>query len=260
MGQSGPADDLLDISSNFALPHAEPPSFPSASRAVASTRSAPVELVLPASPARMAQPAPRANLGEVSRGNAKQKRVALTFDDGPHPQFTSQLLAILAYYKVPATFCLVGVQAQKNPQWVKMIHQAGHEVANHSYDHFRMPALPLEEKAYQIDENQRLLGQLTGVTPRFFRPPGGRYDPDLARMLRQRGMVLALWDVALNDTDEDRDTGDLLLTAAHKIRPGSIVLAHDGMQSTVDMLPGLIESLRKDGYEFVTLSELACSL
>jgi peptidoglycan/xylan/chitin deacetylase (PgdA/CDA1 family) len=220
----------------------------------------PLDMALPTGPPRMPAATLRSGLFQVVRGNPRQKKVALTFDDGPHPEYTSQLLAILGYYHIHATFFIVGVQAQRYPQWVKMIHQAGHEIGNHTYDHFRLPALPPDEQAYQIDENQRLLEQLTGVTPRFFRPPGGRYNEQAERLIRQRGMLLALWDVALNDTAEDREAGDLYSTASHKIRPGSVVLGHDGIQATIDMLPQLIESLQKDGYTFVTMSELASGI
>jgi peptidoglycan/xylan/chitin deacetylase (PgdA/CDA1 family) len=221
---------------------------------------APLDLVLPSGPPHMPQATLRPGLTEITRGNPRQKMVALTFDDGPHPEYTAQLLALLDYYHIHATFFVVGVQAQKYPQWVKMIHQAGHEIGNHTFDHFRMPALPVEEQAYQIDENQRLLAQLTGDTPRFFRPPGGRYSDPVARLLHQRGMLLALWDVPLNDTAEDREAGDLYSTASHRIRPGSVVLGHDGIQATIDMLPQLIESLQKEGYSFVTMSELASGM
>jgi peptidoglycan/xylan/chitin deacetylase (PgdA/CDA1 family) len=222
--------------------------------------SAPVDLALPVGQPRMPPITLRPGLFEITHGSPKQKRVALTFDDGPHPEYTSQLLAILDYYHVHATFFVVGLQAQKYPQWVKMIHQAGHEIGNHTYDHFRLPALPAEEAAYQIDENQRLLEQLTGITPRFFRPPGGRYGTQVSKLLQQRGMLLAFWDVALNDTAEDREAGDLYSTASHKIRPGSIVLGHDGIQATIDMLPQLIESLQAEGYSFVTMSELVSGM
>lgn len=258
-----PGLSLLELSGSFMLDSGtlvastQGAAFSSGSSRL---RSAPVELVLPQPPPRLPEPSVRAGMTEISRGNSKVKRVALTFDDGPHPEYTSQLLAILSHYDAKATFFVVGIQCQKYPHWVKMISQAGHELANHTFDHFRLPQLPQEEQSYQIDECTRLIEQLTGTTPRFFRPPGGRYDADIERLLRQRGMVLALWDAALNDTAEDREAADLLKSANTQIRPGSIVLVHDGVQATVDMLPQLIEALRKDGYEFVTLSELAAGL
>jgi len=196
----------------------------------------------------------------VSRGSSRKKQVALTFDDGPHPEFTSQLLAVLEYYDVPATFFYVGVQAQKYPHWVKMTHQAGHEIASQTYDHFRLPKLPREEKIYQIDEYQRLIEGLTGATPRFMRPPGGQVDPETEDLLAERGMVLGMWDVALNDTRDGKTKEQMLSMAKRNIRSGSVVLAHDGIQATVDMLPELIEYLRAQGYEFVTMSELAAEM
>ncbi len=219
--------------------------------------SAPVDLALPAGLPQMPGFDVPASMKVLSRGNPKKKLVALTFDDGPHPEYTSQLLAVLDYYDVPATFFCVGVQVQKYPQWVKMMSQQGHEVANHTYDHFRLPKLPKSEKEYQIDEYQRLIEALTGVTPRFLRPPGGQDDKETQQMLAQRRMVMALWDVAINDTSHGKLEQELLDVSLKKVRPGSVLLAHDGVQATIDMLPDLIDKLRAQGYEFVTLSELA---
>jgi peptidoglycan/xylan/chitin deacetylase (PgdA/CDA1 family) len=221
---------------------------------------APVEPVLSPWPPSMPKHDVPSQIREVSRGNSRHKKVALTFDDGPHPEFTSQLLAVLDFYDVPATFFFVGIQAQKYPHWVKMTNQAGHEIGSHTYDHFRLPKLPREEQVYQIDECQRLVEGLTGVTPRFLRPPGGQYDAQVRELAAERGMVLGLWDVALNDTREGKTVEQMLSTAARKVRSGSVVLAHDGIQATVDMLPELIESLRAQGYEFVTMSELASGM
>jgi len=196
----------------------------------------------------------------VARGNARRKQIALTFDDGPHPEFTSQILAVLDYYDVPATFFFVGVQAQKYPHWVKMVNQAGDEIGSHTYDHFRLPKMPRQEKIYQIDEYQRLIEGLTGVTPRFLRPPGGQIDTETEQLLADRHMLLALWDVALNDTHEDKTSEMILKTANRNIRAGSVILMHDGIQATVDMLPELITRLRDQGFEFVTMSELAAGM
>lgn len=222
----------------------------------APSAKAPTTLVLPGKPEMPDANLPK-GLSSIERARTKRKVVALTLDDGPHPEFTSQILSTLARYQVRATFDLVGVQCMKNPQWVKMIAQAGHELASHTYDHFRLPKLPVDEKAYQIDENQRLIGQLTGVTPRFLRPPGGQSDPEVEKLCRERGMVVALWDVGLNDLAPGRSAKDLASTALADTKPGSILLAHDGSQALIDALPAIIEGLRAKGYEFVTLSELA---
>lgn len=207
-------------------------------------------------------PSPRVSalVRSLSRGNPKQLKIALTFDDGPHPEFTNKILAILDYYDVKATFFYVGLQANRYPEWIKMTNQAGHEIASQTYDHFRMPKLPLEEKQYQIDKYQRLIENIVGVTPRFMRPPGGKLDEVTKRLIIERGMVLGLWDVALNDTREGKTAAEMLKTAKSQVRPGSVLLVHDGIQATIEVLPELIEFLSSQGYQFVTMSELAQGL
>jgi len=229
-------------------------------RPTSAGMAAPVDLVLPGMTSSVPSVELPRDLVTLSRGNPKRKLVALTFDDGPHPLYTSQLLAVLHYYDVPATFFFVGLQAQKYPQWVKMAHQAGHEIGSHTYDHFRLPKLPPSEQAYQIDEYQRLIEGLTGTTPRFLRPPGGQVDDGLKKLAAKHGMVIALWDVALNDTAQDKTSARMLKSTVKSVRPGSVILAHDGIQATVEMLPLLITTLRKEGYQFVTMSELAADM
>jgi peptidoglycan/xylan/chitin deacetylase (PgdA/CDA1 family) len=218
---------------------------------------APTELAVPSGTPRMPDFDVSSRMRELARGNSKRKQVALTFDDGPHPEYTCQLLAVLEHYDVKATFFFVGVQSKRHPEWVKMSHQAGHEIASQTYDHFRLPKLPYNEKVHQIDAYQQVIEELTGTTPRFLRPPGGQVDNETATIARDRNMVIGLWDVALNDTQEDRSADEMLKLALREVRPGSVVLAHDGIQATIDMLPALIEALQKKGYEFVTMSELA---
>jgi peptidoglycan/xylan/chitin deacetylase (PgdA/CDA1 family) len=221
--------------------------------------SQPAPLLLPTGLEQPVLPefAIRSDILKFSRGNSKLRQVALTFDDGPHPHYTSQILAILDFYNAPATFFFVGVQSSKYPQWVQMASQQGHEIASQTYDHFRLPKLPQNEKEYQIDAYQDLVEDLIGERPRFLRPPGGQIDDASLALLKQRGMVCALWDVALNDTGAGKTSDELLKHTLKGVRNGSVILAHDGIQATIDMLPELIEKLREAGYEFVTMSELA---
>ena len=202
----------------------------------------------------------RSDISSIARGNGKLHQVALTFDDGPHPQYTGQILAILDYYNAPATFFFVGVQSSRYPEWLLMASQQGHEIGSQTYDHFRLPKLPLSEKEYQIDAYQDLVEQLTGERPRFLRPPGGQIDDASIELLKKRGMVCAMWDVALNDTHGNRSRDELLQHTLDSVRNGSVILAHDGVQATIDMLPELIERLREEGFELVTMSELASGL
>jgi len=248
-----------------ALPEAAPPAATALEDAgLTQTTGGPLIEVMdgPAAPTQIRPPdppqafLPGGKMLELSCGLPTRKQVALTFDDGPHPQYTSQLLAILAQYHVPATFFEVGIQAQKYPQWVKMTAQAGNEIGNHTYDHFRLTDLPTDERLHQIDAMNDLCTQLTGHKPLFLRPPGGEVDEDTEKLIASRGMVCAMWDINLNDTAQGKTKDELLNTAMKKVHNGSIIEAHDGIQATIDMLPDLITRLKAQGYEFVTLSQM----
>lgn len=228
--------------------------------AIPGTRQAPLQPRLGDGPGGQPDFEVRGDLKRISRGNSRLHQVALTFDDGPHPEYTAQILTILDFYNAPATFFFVGVQASRYPEWVQMTSQQGHEIASQTYDHFRLPKLPQAEKEYQIDAYQDLVEELTGRRPRFLRPPGGQIDDASIELLARRGMVCALWDVALNDTTAGRTRDEMLEHALSEVRNGSVILAHDGVQATIDLLPELIERLREEGYELVTMSELASGL
>ncbi|MEZ5337677.1 MAG: polysaccharide deacetylase family protein [bacterium] len=261
-GNSPAPDDTQRIAESF-IPDDSTPQ-PARLRPVESPPSqvakalAPLEL--PESPQRLSDYSIRSDISKITRGNSRLKQVAITFDDGPHPEYTGQILTILEYYNCPATFFFVGVQTNRYPQWVQMAHQQGHEIASQTYDHFRLPKLPQAEKEYQIDAYQDLIENLTGERPRFLRPPGGQIDDASIELLKKRGMVCAMWDVALNDTHGDKSRDELLDSTLLNVRNGSVILAHDGVQATIDMLPELIERLREEGYELVTMSELASKL
>ncbi len=193
---------------------------------------------------------------ELRRGNPYLKEVALTFDDGPHPLYTARLLSILRYYRLPATFFLVGVQAERYPNWVQMIHQEGHEIGCHTYDHFRLVNLPLDEQIYQIEEFSNLVCDITGKRPRLLRPPGGRYNHFTVELMNRNGMALGLWTINSNDTAPDCEQRAMYRRVLEEVQPGSIILMHDGSEATIEMLPRLIETLKRRGYSFVTMSQM----
>jgi len=193
---------------------------------------------------------------EIRRGNPYVKEVALTFDDGPHPHYTAKLLAILNYYRVPATFFMVGVQAERYPEWVRMVHQEGHEIGCHTYDHFRLVNLPLDEQIYQIEEFSNLINQLTGTKPHLLRPPGGQYNHFTVDLMNRNGMALGLWTINTKDTAPQADWRSIYRRVLEEVQPGAIILMHDGTDVTVEMLPALIETLQRRGYSFVTMSQM----
>jgi len=192
---------------------------------------------------------------ELRRGNPSLKEVALTFDDGPHPAYTSCILAILHHYRVPVTFFMVGVQAARYPEWVKMAFQEGHEIGSHTYDHFRLVGLPFDEQTYQIEEFQQLIFKLTGTYPRFLRPPGGSYNAQTVELMNRNGLAVGLWSFNPKDLT-DVAAQELYRSILQNVSNGGVIMLHDGSAATVEMLPLLIETLKRRGYRFVTMSQM----
>jgi peptidoglycan/xylan/chitin deacetylase (PgdA/CDA1 family) len=182
--------------------------------------------------------------------------LALTFDDGPHLVYTDELLAVLAKTHTKATFFVIGKQVDKYPQLVRAEMLQGEEVGNHTYDHVNLTQIPPELIGFELDECDRAIKRACGATARFFRPPGGDYDLDVIREATRRSYITTLW------TDDPGDYAKpgadvVLQRTLDRLENGAIILLHDGIPETVDILPALITEARKRGYEFVTLSELA---
>ncbi len=190
--------------------------------------------------------------GQVLRhGPRGRKRVAFTFDDGPGPD-TEAVLSILRRKKVKATFFMLGQQVDAYPTTARQILDAGHELANHSSNHAMLPG------ASDIARASRTIRKRTGFKPCLFRPPYGAVDANVKQGAKQAGMKSILWDV---DTLDWRLPGSGSITRAitRGVRPGSIVLMHDAggpRGQTVGALTGAIHTLRKRGFEFVTVTEL----
>ncbi|RII43313.1 hypothetical protein DWB68_03165 [Galactobacter valiniphilus] len=181
---------------------------------------------------------------------AKEKCVALTFDDGPGPG-TPRILEALEKAGAKATFFVVGKQAKAHPEIVKATAEAGMEIGNHTWDHPQLSRTRAADVNEQIGRTQRAVEKASGVTPLYLRPPYG----DVSKKQRKSlGMPLAFWDVDTEDwkTRSTRAT----VASAGAARPGDIVLMHDIHSSTVDAVPAIIKKLQKRGFHLVTLSTL----
>jgi peptidoglycan/xylan/chitin deacetylase (PgdA/CDA1 family) len=192
---------------------------------------------------------------EVTRGNPALKQVALTFDDGPHPEATPELLGILERANVMATFFLVGMKAAAAPDLVRAMKDAGHCLGNHTYHHPRLPQISLA----RVEQEVRLCGEtlkaITGETPRYFRPPGGQYDVEVLKVIAARGYKTIMWSYSPGDIK--RISPDRLYNKiVANTHNGSIILLHDGLPETYAMLPRLITTLQAKGYTFVTIDEM----
>jgi peptidoglycan/xylan/chitin deacetylase (PgdA/CDA1 family) len=192
---------------------------------------------------------------KLTRGSPARKTLALTFDDGPHPEFTPKLLAVLSKYHVKASFFVVGKMAQRYPDLVRQEVAAGHEIGNHTFSHANVARLTENGAAAEWEAGDEAITAITGEKVRYCRPPGGRYDRDSVIAASELGLTMVLW------TD---NSADYLGMSPHRLEQrvlsrisnGGIVLMHDGVQQTIDVLPDIIEKLRSKGYRFVTLSEL----
>jgi peptidoglycan/xylan/chitin deacetylase (PgdA/CDA1 family) len=183
--------------------------------------------------------------------------VALTFDDGPSPDVTVQVLDILSQKDAKATFFVVGRQVERHPELVRRAIAEGHVVANHTYSHpalfcFLSPRRLREE----IERTQEVIYRATGVRPRHFRSPVGLRHPLLKARLQRANLRFVLWRLRTYDTR--RITREVLhRRIVDAVGPGAIVLLHDrpgpGTAAMVNALPDVIDALRDCGYEFVTV-------
>ncbi|MBI2297631.1 MAG: polysaccharide deacetylase family protein [Armatimonadetes bacterium] len=192
---------------------------------------------------------------KLLHGDYRKKQIALTFDDGPHPAFTPKLLALLAKYKVKATFFVVGEMCERHPELVRAELAAGHVIANHTYHHVNLVKIPATQVAAEISACGEVVQSITGRAPHLFRPPGGDYNDRVAEVSEALGYTICLW------TD---DPGDYANPPAAKLaadtrrwaRNGGIILLHDGPPVTLKILPKLITDLRRRGFEFVTIDQM----
>jgi peptidoglycan/xylan/chitin deacetylase (PgdA/CDA1 family) len=186
--------------------------------------------------------------------------VMLTFDDGPSVPYTGQVLDILRANGIKATFFLCGASAERYPELVRRIRDAGHEIGNHTWSHPYLYLASREDMASEIDRTQDVLEKITGTRPVWFRPPFGVRGFPLRGILEERGMKMMLWSDRGHDGDLDA-AGISKITLA-QLHPGAIVLLHDGFEAkapelvdrsaTVSALPGIIAGVRRAGYRFAS--------
>ncbi|HEY3999916.1 MAG TPA: polysaccharide deacetylase family protein [Candidatus Xenobia bacterium] len=193
---------------------------------------------------------------ELVRGSVALHTVALTFDDGPHQDYTPKLLDSLQKLHVTATFFVVGTQVDRYPQLVQQEAAAGHEVANHTYHHLRLASIPTRLIEPELREGAQAIERAIGTPTRLYRPPGGEYDPDVIEATKQLGYVMVLWT---DDPGDYLHPGKTIIEdrVLRDISDGSVILLHDGVQQTIDMLPDLVGRLRARGFNFVTCTQMA---
>lgn len=192
--------------------------------------------------------------------NTKDKSVALTFDDGPDPVYTNQILDLLAKYDAKATFFVVGERAKAYPDIIKREVKEGHEVANHTYSHVydfdNSPAKLMKE----LDRSSEIIRKLTGYKPTLYRPVAGYYNDLILNTAIKNGYRVVLWSW----TQDTRDwscpgVNKITNNVCSDIKPGDITIFHDSggdRSQTVCALENILKYLKKEGFKCVTVSEM----
>ena len=182
----------------------------------------------------------------------EKKRIALTFDDGPHTIYTPQMLELLKEEQVPATFFLLGENVELYGDVVKEIAKEGHLIGNHTYHHVQITSLSLEEACKEIQETSDLIEELTGTGTEYVRPPFGTWNEELEERL---DLIPVMWSIDTKDWTTQNVDWIVRETVKHA-EDHDIILMHDSYQSTVDAVKRVIEQLEAEGFEFVTVDEI----
>ncbi|WP_310486708.1 polysaccharide deacetylase family protein [Chamaesiphon sp. VAR_69_metabat_338] len=190
---------------------------------------------------------------------ASEKVIALTFDDGPWPETTEQILATLKQEHIKATFYMIGQPLKSFPEIGKKVLADGHVIANHTLHHWYKKMSPLVAQR-EIEDTSKIIKEVLNVETEYFRPPGGVLTNGLVAYAQQHNQSVNMWSVDSGDSHPKRPSAEAMIkTVVSGATPGGIVLMHDGGGShanTAKAVPVIIAKLRAQGYKFVTVPEL----
>ena len=197
-----------------------------------------------------------AYLRAFCRKPTDEKIIALTFDDGPHPVHTPRVLDVLKQYDVRATFFVIGKHISGNEDILKQIQAEGHQTGNHSFAHKNtFPFLGAKKMADDLMQCEQAIRRVTGFPTKWFRPPFGVTNPNVAKAVKIRGYKVAGWSIRSLDTVKS-DKEKVIRRIVSRLRPGAVVLLHDHLPNTPYVLEKTIQQAKKRGYDFVTMEQL----
>lgn len=201
---------------------------------------------------------PVSGQGVYSNISTTNKVVALTLDDGPSRIYTPMALQLARTEHIPLTFFLIGQEAAKHPELVLQELAAGHVIGNHTWHH-PLTGVGDTRGAWEVHQTQLLLMKITGKRPTLFRPPGGELNTGTAAAAQADGLSIITWNVFPGDTDAKLSADALAKSVLSHVRPGSIILMHDGgahRSSSMAALPMIVKALKARGYSFLTVPDL----
>lgn len=232
-----------------------PPVAPASVIAIAAPQATPTSTPTPEP--YLNQKIPKWAQGKIIndvRVKPGQKVFALTFDDGPWPEYTEQVLSVLKQFKVKATFFMVGQEVQRRPEIARAVRDAGHAVGTHSWDHPIRPRSAVD----QIRRTDAIIKKTLGFQPTCFRPPYGALKNGMARQAMKQKQAVLIWSADSNDWRKP-GSSRIASRVINQASPGGIALLHDGggnRPQTLAALPEIISTLQSRGYRFVTIPEL----
>ncbi|MEC0226644.1 polysaccharide deacetylase family protein [Paenibacillus alba] len=207
-----------------------------------------------------AQTGRNGNLSQT-KGSAASKQVAITFDDGPDGKYTPQVLDILKQNGVKATFFVVGSQVSKFPSVLKRIHEEGHAIGNHSWDHADLSKLSSVRIEQELNKTEDWIMKTIGISPSLVRAPYGAVSKPVKKAVEQSGRSLVSWDVDPRDWAGTSST-DIIQNIKTHTKDGGIILLHSfggkkgNLDNTIEALPGIIAYLKKENFDIVTVPEM----
>lgn len=192
--------------------------------------------------------------------NTDQKLIALTFDDGPNPVYTPQILDLLKAYDAKATFFVLGRRVQMYPALAIREVNEGHEIANHTFDHHYLKNVSSQKLMDEIRQTQEIIFEITEQIPHVFRPPGGYYNEALLNLAQEDKLTVVLWSWYQDTKDWKRPGVDKIVhTVLSNVHNGDIILFHDlqgDCSQTVEALKRILPELKNQGYQFLTVTDL----
>lgn len=180
------------------------------------------------------------------------KRLALTFDDGPHPYYTDLLLDGLADRGVKATFFLLGENIEGREDIIRRMHEEGHLIGNHTFYHVDVNSLPLKEACAEIQDTSSAISAITGQQVEYVRPPYGSWNKELECEVL---MIPVFWTLDTLDW-KVKNADQIVREVLADVEENDVILMHDSYRTTVDAALRIVDALQEKGYEFVTADEL----
>ena len=185
-----------------------------------------------------------------------EKKICLTFDDGPHPVVTPILLELLKKNNIKATFFCIGKNIQLYPQIAKQIFEEGHVIANHSYSHHKLIDLfPTKKIEKELIKTNELIFLLTNKKVKLFRPPFGITNPNIAKAVTNLKLTTIGWNIRSLDT-VIKESNKVFERIIKRIKPGSIILLHDTDMNVIDVVEKVISYASDHGIAIVPIEEL----